>query len=246
MPRYRFTVEYLGTAYAGWQIQVGQLSVQEVLERALKICLRADITLMGSGRTDSGVHARGQVAHFDYPTDIDTGKVERSLNALTPEDVWVRKLEACREDFHARYDAESRLYNYRIAQRATALQGGISWFPGFPLDAERLRSELDKVVGVHNFVNFSVPREDGKSTECKVLRAEVVADGIFLVVVIEANRFLHKMVRSIVGASFDVARKARPAGLTEGILDGSYQGEWTWAPARGLCLEKVIYKDYDG
>lgn len=246
MARYRFAVEYVGTAYAGWQVQPGQRTVQEALESALKTCLRQDITVTGAGRTDAGVHGRGQVAHFDFTGPaLETRRVEHSLNALTPDDVCVRALEACAPDFHARYDALSRVYHYRIARRRVALLAGISWYPGFTLDEGRLGRELAAALGPHNFVNFSVPREDGKSTECDVLRAEVITDRDFHTVVLEANRFLHKMVRSLVGAAFDVARGAKPEGLVKGILEDTYRGERTWAPAQGLCLEKVTYKDYE-
>lgn len=245
MARYRFAVEYLGTAYAGWQVQPGQPTVQDTLERALEICLRDRVTVTGAGRTDAGVHARGQVAHFDLDGTLDPRRVERSLNALTPEDICVRRLEVCDEGFHARYDAMSRLYRYRIALRPTALMSHLSWHPGFPLDIGLLQAELTSLLGPHDFVNFSVPREDGKSTECTLLRAEASLNGSLLVIAVEGNRFLHKMVRSMVGAAFDVARGARPAGLAGAILHGSYRGERTWAPARGLCLEKVTYRDYD-
>jgi tRNA pseudouridine38-40 synthase len=245
MARYRFAIEYLGTAYAGWQVQPGQRTVQETLERALKTCLRAETPVTGAGRTDAGVHARGQVAHFDFDGPLESRRVERSLNALTADDVFVRRLEPCAGDFHARYHALSRTYHYRIARRPTALLGQLSWYSGFALDPGLFRAELAAVVGQRNFVNFSVPREDGKSTLCRVLRAELQVDEDFLTVVLAADRFLHKMVRSIVGACFDVARGARPPGLAQGILDDTYRGEWTWAPARGLCLEKVAYKDYD-
>jgi tRNA pseudouridine38-40 synthase len=243
--RYRFAVEYQGTAYAGWQVQDGQPTVQEALEKALRTCLRTPVTVTGAGRTDAGVHARGQVAHFDVEEAIDPRRVEHSVNALTPPDVVVRRMEACEPGFHARYDAVTRLYRYRIARRPVALLAHMAWYPGFRIDESLLREELGHVVGLRDFVNFSVPRDDGKSTDCEVVRAEVEDDGAFVTVVLEANRFLHKMVRSMVGASFDVARGARPPGLVRGILDGSYRGEWTWAPALGLCLEKVTYKDYD-
>jgi tRNA pseudouridine38-40 synthase len=248
MGRYRFAVEYLGTAYAGWQIQPGQPTVQETLEKAFRTCLRADITVMGSGRTDAGVHARAQVAHFDCDSAFDPRRVEHSVNALTPGDVFVRRLEACRNDFHARYDATSRTYHYRIARRPTALMGHVSWYPGFTVDPDRLRDELRTLEGTRDFVNFSVPRDDGKSTDCTLLRTDVIAETDVLVVIVEANRFLHKMVRSMVGAAFDVARGAKAPGLLRSILDGSFGGpgeERTWAPAQGLCLEKVAYPDYE-
>jgi tRNA pseudouridine38-40 synthase len=244
MPRYRFAVEYLGSAFAGWQIQPGQPTVQAELERALGICLRTPVSVIGAGRTDAGVHASGQVAHFDSEAGLDARRVERSVNALTPGAVFIRALEACPPDFHARYSALSRRYRYRIALRPTALYAALAWHPGLPLDLARFRSALADVVGRHDFVNFSVPRDDGKGTECEVLRAEATADAAFIEVTLEANRFLHKMVRSIVGAAFDVARGALPEGSLRRILDGTFRGERTWAPAQGLCLERVVYADY--
>jgi tRNA pseudouridine38-40 synthase len=245
MGRYRFVVEYLGTSFAGWQIQPGQPTVQAELEKALETCLRAPTTVIGAGRTDAGVHGSGQVAHFEAADGLDVRRVQGSVNALTSGSVFIRRLEACAPDFHARYSALSRLYRYRIALRPTALHGHISWFPGMPLDPVRFRGALEDVVGTHDFINFSVPREDGKSTLCEVLRAEAESDGVFLTVTLEANRFLHKMVRSIVGASFDIARGAQPGTLMKDILAGTFQGERTWAPAHGLCLEKVAYRDYE-
>jgi tRNA pseudouridine38-40 synthase len=253
MGRYRFVVEYLGTPFAGWQIQPGQATVQSELERALKTCLRQPVLVVGAGRTDAGVHASGQVAHFEVgevgeageaAKEPDPRRIERSVNALTPDSIFIRRLEACAPDFHARFSALSRLYRYRIALRPTALRGGLSWCPGFPLDEDAFRRALAEVEGQHDFVNFSVPRDDGKSTLCKVLRAEAETDGAFLTVTLEADRFLHKMVRSIVGACFDVARGALPGSLIREILSGTYQGERTWAPAQGLCLEQVKYRDY--
>jgi tRNA pseudouridine38-40 synthase len=245
MGRYRFAVEYLGSAFAGWQVQPGQPTVQAELEKALSTCLRVPISVIGAGRTDAGVHASGQVAHFECEAGIETRRVQRSVNALTPESVFIRALEPCAGDFHARYSALSRRYRYRIALRPTALEAGLSWHPGLPLDIDRFRTALGDVIGIHDFVNFSVPRDDGKSTACEVLRSEAEADAAFLTVTLEANRFLHKMVRSIVGAAFDVARGAIREGSLRDILAGTFPRERTWAPAQGLCLERVTYKDYD-
>lgn len=245
MPRYRFAVEYLGSAFAGWQVQPGQATVQGELERAFGVCLRAPIGVTGAGRTDAGVHASGQVAHFDSEVEIDARRVQRSVNALTSDAVFIRGLERCAPDFHARYSALSRRYRYRIALRPTALLGALAWHPGFPIDLDRFRSALSAVVGKHDFVNFCVPRDDGKGTECEVLRAEAEADAVFLEVTLEANRFLHKMVRSLVGAAFEVGRGALPEGSMRLILEGAFRGERIWAPAHGLCLERVAYADYD-
>jgi tRNA pseudouridine38-40 synthase len=245
MPRYRFAVEYLGSAFAGWQVQPGQPTVQAELERAFGVCLRSPITVTGAGRTDAGVHASGQVAHFDSEAEIDPRRVQRSINAIACDSVCVRGLENCAPDFHARYSALSRRYRYRIALRPTALLGALSWHPGFPIDLDRFRGALAEVVGKHDFANFCVPRDDGKSTDCEVLRAEATADAAFLEVTLEANRFLHKMVRSIVGAAFEVGRGALSEGSLTRILVGDFRGERIWAPAHGLCLERVSYADYD-
>ena len=241
MHRYRFLVEYLGTNFSGWQIQPGQSTVQGELEKALTICLRQTISIVGAGRTDAGVHGRGQVAHFDCEEIEDVKKVERSINALTPDTIFIRDLEKTGEDFHARYSAQARRYHYRIALRPTALLSKITWYTGFQIDIAKLSSELQSAMGTHDFLNFSVPREDGKSTVCEVMRAEVKCEEDLLVITLEANRFLHKMVRSLVGASFDVARGALEPGLVQKILQGAFKGERTWAPAHGLCLEKVSY-----
>lgn len=241
MVRYRFWVEYLGTHFAGWQIQAGPATVQGELEKALAICLRQPITIVGAGRTDAGVHGRGQVAHFDCEQILELRKVERSINALTPESIFIRGLENCPHDFHARYSALARRYHYRIALRPTSLMGHLAWYSGYTLEVELLKTELANVIGTHDFIHFSVPREDGKSTLCEVVKAEVNQEDEILIITLEANRFLHKMVRSIVGASFDVARGAWEPGLVKQILEGKFQGERTWAPAHGLCLEKIKY-----
>lgn len=245
MPRYRFAVEYLGTKYAGWQIQPGQATVEGELERALGTALRAPVDIVGSGRTDAGVHALGQVAHFDFDGAPDPSRLERSVNALTPPDICIRRLEECPGDFHARFDAVTRYYRYRIALRPIALHAETAWICNFPLDVGLFARELNQVIGLHNFANFSVARGDGKSEDCTVVRAEIELSGIFLFVHVEANRFLHKMVRAIVGAGFEVARKRRAPGLVQSILSGGFDGEWVWAPPGGLCLEKVKYSDYE-
>ncbi len=245
MARYRFAVEYFGAPYAGWQLQENAPTVQGELERAIETLLRSPVRITGAGRTDAGVHALGQVAHFDFDGDLDPGRLEHGINALTRPNVIVRRLETCDPEFHARYGALSRGYLYRIALRPLALLRELSWHPGFALDAAFLDAELRSALGKHDFVNFSVPRNDGKTTVCHLLRTETAPEGAFLHVRVEADRFLHKMVRSLVGAAVEVARGARPPGLVRAILEGSFREPRLWAPPQGLCLEKVSYPDYD-
>ena len=247
MPRYRFTVEYFGTPFAGWQLQDGPSTVQGELERALATALRlppeSAPRVHGAGRTDAGVHATGQVAHFDLDDAADPRRLQHSLNALAGPHIRVRGLEACDAAFHARFDATARRYLYRIALRPVALLAPVSWHPVWPFDPSLFAAELRSARGRRDFLNFSVPRDDGKSTVCDLRRADVEREGAFLHVRIEADRFLHKMVRSLIGAAFDVARGAHAPGLTEDILAGRFTGERFWAPPHGLSLEGVDYPD---
>ena len=245
MARYRFAVEYFGAPYAGWQLQENDVTVQGELERALATVLRQPVRIIGAGRTDAGVHALGQVAHFDFDGEIDPEKLMHSLNALTKPHVQTRRLEPCAEDFHARYSALSRRYLYRIALRPVVMLREWSWYPGFALDAELFRNELQLALGDHDFSAFSIPRNDGKSTRCNLIRAETELLENFLHLHLEANRFLHKMVRSLVGASYEVARGAHAPGLVQIILENRFEGQRLWAPPQGLCLQKVNYPDYD-
>jgi tRNA pseudouridine38-40 synthase len=247
MPRYRFAIEYLGSAFAGWQIQTAERTAQGALEAALKIALRADCRVTGSGRTDTGVHARGQVAHFDHPTPVDPRKLQRSLNALCRPDLAVRGLEACDDTFHARYSAQTRCYSYRLTQRLRPLDAGTTWLVPVGLDLALMRREMDMALGSHDFLSFCLPRNDGKSTHCTVVRFKLVEENGLLRLDIEANRFLHRMVRSLVGAVLEVGRGATEPGLiAQGLArPGQPLPHWTWAPAQGLCLERVTYKDYD-
>jgi tRNA pseudouridine38-40 synthase len=254
MPRYRFAVEYFGAPFAGWQLQDGPETVQGTLEKALETVLRRPTRVHGAGRTDAGVHASGQVAHFDVSQEIDPRRIQFSLNALAGPHVRVRGLERCDDAFHARFDALSRRYLYRIALRPVALGADLAWQPPWPFDIDLFAAELRSALGRRDFLNFSVPRDDGKSTECNLLLAQVekdgahdvARDGVFLNVTVAADRFLHKMVRSLVGASFDAARGAHPMGLVRAILEGRFVGERFWAPPQGLCLVKVEYPDgYD-
>jgi tRNA pseudouridine38-40 synthase len=248
MPRYRFTIEYFGAPFAGWQLQDAQPTVQGELERAIETALRRPdrpVRVHGAGRTDAGVHATGQVAHFDLDDgeEIDPRRLQHSLNALAGPHIRVRGMERCDAAFHARFDATARRYLYRIALRPVALLAPVSWHPAWPFDARLFAAELKSALGKRDFLNFSVPRDDGKSTLCDLLRADTERAGAFLHVHIEADRFLHKMVRSLIGAAFDVARGAHASGLVAAILENRFEGERFWAPPQGLSLEKVSYPD---
>lgn len=249
--RYRFRCEYLGSAFYGWQAQneggkTKFVTVQSSLEEAFSIVLRAPIRIFGSGRTDTGVHARGQCAHFDYDGEIDLQKTVRSVNGLTKRLVRIRRLEPCAENFNARFDATQRYYQYTIFTRPVALMRDFGWECGsLSLDLLAMAREAESFLGEHDFIDFCIPRNDGKSTLCTLseFRLEQVNEWL-CIFHIKGNRFLHRQVRAMVGTLFDVGRGRHPEGTVKRIFEKTFKGERTWAPPQGLVLENVEYEDY--
>jgi len=246
--RYKFICEYNGLFFSGWQKQLknGEISaktVQTELENAFFTALRQKINIVGSGRTDTGVHARGQVAHFDIESDeaLDCRVLENSVNALSDENVCIRNLEPCTEDFHVRYSAKERYYTYTLCMEPVVLGKELVWQCGYELNAEFMEQEAKSFLGSHDFNPFSIPRNDGKSTECSL--TEFRLEKIFMLLRwhIRGNRFLHRQVRSMVGLLFDVGRGRHELGVVDKIFRGDFKGERTWAPPHGLVLEGVIY-----
>ena len=272
--RYRFICEYNGAAFCGWQEQlkngvICQKTVQSELEKAFSTALRQKIVIVGAGRTDSGVHAKAQVAHFDLAENeefcpssamnvenIQRGArragcpkgemnagienlktLERSVNALSDVNVCVRDIEPCPDDFHARYSAKERYYQYRICMEPVVLGREYLWECGYKLNAELIAKEAQSFLGTHDFAPFCVPRNDGKSTICEIFEFRF-EDNIFH---IRGNRFLHKQVRAMVGLLVDVGRGRYALGTAERIFKGEFKGERTWAPPQGLVLAGVGY-----
>ncbi len=246
--RYRFRCEYLGSAYFGWQEQNEHgktrfVTVQSALEDAFRTALRSPIDLVAAGRTDTGVHARGQMVHFDYDGEIDCQKLTRSINGLGRGTVKIRELEPCASDFHSRYDAVSRYYVYTLFTRPVALLRDFGWEIGhLPVDYDLMRREAKSFLGEHDFIRFCIPRNDGKSTVCNLSRFELVKENDYISRWhILGNRFLHRQVRAMVGTLFDIGRHRYPEGTVKEILVERFKGERTMAPPQGLVLEDVIY-----
>ena len=199
--RYKLTLEYNGAPFIGWQKQKGQLSVQGVLEDALKTYLREAITIYGSGRTDTGVHAFGQVAHFDFEKKLDIRKAQYSLNALMrPYPVVIRKMETVSDDFHARFSAKQRTYLYRIQNTSfpPALNAERVWHVNQKLDVDKMNEAAQMLIGKHDFSTFRAANCQAKSPikTLDTLIIERVGEEIHITV--SAKSFLYHQVRNFV------------------------------------------------
>jgi tRNA pseudouridine38-40 synthase len=242
MTHWKVVLEYDGTEFSGWQIQPNGRTVQEELEKALRQITGDDVRVAGGGRTDAGVHARGQVATFAINKDHGPAELRRSLNGVLPEDVVV--LDACvvGPEFHARFSAKSRRYAYTIAIGATAIDRRTVWACPYRLDAGVLRRIAVRVMGEHDFTSFAKVGSEVEHGLCIVTQSEWRMMGDRWVYHVQANRFLYGMVRALVGTMVDMARGYRPEAEWDAILDArDRRMAGTAAPARGLCLMSIEY-----
>jgi tRNA pseudouridine38-40 synthase len=230
--------------YCGWQIQPNGVSVQEEIEKALAVILRQKVNVIGAGRTDAGVHALGQVAHFhadDVTLPLET--LKRSLNGLLKDGVTIHRVRRVAETFHARYSAKERSYVYSISLRKRSIdRNRFSFFP-FPLDSDLMKKAARHLKGRHDFKDVSVATGE-KSTLCDIKRLDILKGTGVVTIRITANRFLHKMVRMITGLLINVGRgKIRPEEVKKAFKPGSGLKKMAFcAPAQGLCLVRVSYK----
>lgn len=244
MGTYRMTIEYDGTNYVGWQIQPNGRSIQEVLQKALQQITQLQIHIVGGGRTDAGVHAKGQVASFLCERELEPAKMKKGLNAVLPHDIVVKEFAKTYDEFHARYSAKSRTYEYTITLQPIAIGRLYAWELFYILNTDALHKCAELVCGTHSFEGFCKKEANVPHFNCTVRRAVWSCEKDFLHFTIEANRFLHGMVRALVGTMVDVARNAMSYEEFKAILEnGKEHRTKMFAPAKGLCLMAIEYEE---
>ncbi len=243
--RWRIDLSYDGTAFRGWATQPGLRTVQETLEQALATVLRLDAApqVTCAGRTDAGVHARGQVVHVDLDADVDPDGLRRRLRGVLPEDVVVRAVAAAPAGFDARFAAIERRYAYRIADTPRAVdpltRGHVVRWPR-PLDVEAMNAAGEFLVGEHDFAAFCRRRE-GATTIRTLLELSTVREGL-LVTTVRADAFCHSMVRALMGALVAVGEGRHDPSWAADVLAGRERDPRVRVmPAHGLVLEEVVY-----
>jgi len=237
---------YDGTDFCGWQIQRRERTVQGVVEEALLRLHEHPVRVRAAGRTDSGVHARGQVISFESDSTVPDDRLTRALNSRLPRDV--RAVDACPVDdgFHARYSARRRIYKYYLlpGQYSDPFSRRYCLTVKRSLDLRKLNSFAAKIVGVHDFTTFAAVGNDDESMVREVHACSFYREGRFVVFRIEANSFLWRMVRSLVGTILAVDAEGHSASYFADLIDGRDRGlAGDTAPAKGLFLFRVIYDE---
>ena len=246
MIRYAMIIEYDGTEYAGWQRQKNAVSVQQKIEEALEIVLGVKTIIYASGRTDAGVHAEGQVAHFDAEKELNPRSTAYSLNSLLPSDVKIQKIIKVAPDFHAQYSAKRKTYTYRsyVSDCPSPLKDRFYARILPPVDVEKMKRASKCLVGKHDFKAFCSTGSSIKSTEREIYEFNVIEKGDEVIFEITGNGFLYNMVRIIVGTLYFIGKGKLPETAIEEMLrTGNRRAGGKTYPACGLSLKKVEYVD---
>jgi tRNA pseudouridine38-40 synthase len=243
MPRYKLVVEYAGTKYSGWQIQKNARTVQGELVRAIREATGAGLfETYGSGRTDAGVHALGQVMHVDLPMTVPPASLVMRINDALPADINVLSAERMPPRFHARHSATARHYRYQISTRRTAFDKPYVWWVREPLDLARMQAAAAALTGFADFRSFTDDDPEEKSTEVLLTSLAIASEPPLIIVRVSGSHFLWKMVRRLVGVLVEVGRGGlEPADMPQLLASRSELPAKLTAPASGLFLERVDY-----
>tara|TARA_B100001996_G_C18522917_1_gene539961 strand:- start:29 stop:766 length:738 start_codon:yes stop_codon:yes gene_type:complete len=243
--RYKITIQYDGTCFYGWQLQKDKRTVQGLIEKTLRMVFNFNkrIPIHGSGRTDSGVHSFGQVAHFDFHSKLSNVIIRKSINSKLPDDCQIMKVEKVSHSFHSRYNAIKRLYKYQCYVGDSILNRNQSWLIK-NFDIKRLNKMSEIIKGEHDFLSFSKYDPNKKNTICIIYETEWKQDNQFVNFFILGNRFLHHMVRYLVGTMINTFHKDDFKQNFKDLINKPSKSSYIHkAPAQGLFLERVFYEN---
>lgn len=247
MKKYKLLISYDGTYYGGWQIQANVISIQDLIQKALKTVLRAPVLVTGSGRTDAGVHALGQTAHFSFHGELDLSRLHLSLNALLPHDIRIREIEEVPDNFHARYSAVGKTYYYHLHFDSVfnPFKRLYSTHILHPVDKDLLHRAAQLFLGTQDFTSFAHEAKTGSASRNGIRtlrRLDIVDEPGGTRLEFEGNGFLYKMVRNIVGTLLDVARnRILLDQIPEIFQSKDRRRAGRTAPPQGLFLMHVQY-----
>ena len=244
MRNIKLTIEYDGTNYHGWQIQPNGITVQEVIQNALAALTKTQAQIIGAGRTDTGVHAAGQVANFFTDSKMSSGSIQKALNSLLPEDVVITEIQDVSPDFHARFSALSRTYQYTILNREfpSAFLGNTAYFLPRPIHVNRIDYICRALIGKKDFSSLQRSGSERINPICEVFGASCWRDAELVYFQIEADAFLRGMVRAIIGTALKLQETPDKINQFQKILDAKDRSvAGPSAPAHGLSLIAVKY-----
>ncbi len=241
MFRYKAVLSYEGTNYFGFQKQENKITIEEKLLEALKIIHKEDIKIVGSGRTDRGVHAIGMVAHFDSPLKLSDYRFTKALNTYLPNDIRIKSVVLVSNDFHARYSAVSKTYRYVISKKYNVFKRNLETFIPYNLDTKVMKQALTKFIGKHDFLGFS-SYVKGKPTVKEIYEASLIEEDDKIIITFKGNGFLKYMVRRMVGTLIDIGRDKKDISVIDEIFKtkNSFLAGKTINP-EGLYLVEVNY-----
>jgi len=246
MKRYKCIVAYDGTKYSGYQLQPKDSTVQEQIEKVLSKLHKREVKTYASGRTDAGVHAKGQVLHFDSELPIAVDKFPRVINGFLPEDILFVSMEEVPDDFHARYDAKGKEYRYfvRYAKERDPFSRNYSYHYRYSLDVEAMRKAAQDLIGEHDFTSFCSLKTATTNRVRTIKSIDILFDGENLEFRFVGNGFLYNMVRILVGTLLEIGNGRKAVDSIPEILDKKdHRAAGKKAPAHGLYLWKVFYEE---
>lgn len=246
---YKLTIAYEGTNYCGWQVQPNGVSIQAHIEEALQTVLQKPVRIIGSGRTDAGVHALGQVAHFRYEEELDLEKLRFSLNCLLPKDIRIIAIDSVFPSFHAQHHAESKTYRYHLYLNKVLcpFRRAFVWHLPQPLALKKLKEAIPHFLGTHDFTAFSNEAHKGVAAKYPVrtiYRIDVQEEEGGIALEFEGDGFLYKMVRNMVGTVVDCALNRKEPSEIPALLHSKDRTKGSMAaPPQGLFLVRVKYPE---